>query len=88
MCKYDEAVLTSNDADISVIPQSYGRSPLQEAKPATVHPSDHIGVEVAGHPVIIQSVRFRVVYANKITVQLFSDVAMTNHAVDVSLQRL
>ena len=75
-CATTESVLIASSADISVIPQSLDRAPLQGGGVAIIDANSHIGFQISGSLVTVFSVRFWSQYADRIIVKLFTSQGM------------
>ena len=79
-----EAVLTSNSSDIRVSPATNGLAPLQGAGTASLADDDRLNVYIDGTEVVVESVRFWVIYASMVRVALFTAEGMYTE-LDVSI---
>ena len=75
-CATTESVLIADSPDVTVLPSTFDRAPLQGGGVAIVDANNHIGFEISGSFVTVFSVRFWVQYADTIIVKLFTSQGM------------
>ena len=71
-----ESVLTADNPDIRVSPALNGRAPLQGAGTASLNEDDRLNLYIDGLNVVVETVRFRIIYATKVRVTLFQAEGM------------